>query len=210
MKKLFYLTTALLLLGAMAASGQTNSTTVANGTDTRNDVPIYGLHMSSWYCSQTIYPASMLADLVGSEIVEISLYNNTASSANYTWASDMRVKMGVTTVDAFPSQAYLTDTTVTVYVGTFTCTSGVLHIVFDSTFHYTGGNLLLEIATETKTGNYKDATFLGVNTDQYNIIRGYNAAGLGSIVNHIRRKFIPKTTFTFIGGSALPEEILYT
>ena len=196
--------TLLLLCGVTRLPAQTNSTTVADGSATNSNIPIYGLYMSAWLHSQIIYPASMLGDMVGGDISEISFYNTSTNSQNFTWSSDMHVRMGITTEDAFPTAAYLPDTSMTVYVGTFTVTNGILTITFDSPFHYPGGNLLLDIATETKTSSYKGTSFLGITTDEFMSLRGYNSsnisAGLDGITNHLRIKFLPKTTFTYTGG----------
>ena len=198
-KSLLFTLSVLLFCGMTRLPAQTNSTTVADGTTTSSYIPIYGLYMSSWLHTQILYPAEMLGDMVGGTISEISFYTQ-ASAFNYDWAAPMRVKMGITPSSSIATSDYLTDSTETVYIGTLSAVTGVMNIVFDSAFTYTGGNLLLEFITEVKTPNYKGATFKGIATENNMSIRGYNANGLGSIVNQTRHKFIPKTTFTYTGG----------
>lgn len=200
MKRLFLcILTFLLLFGVSRLPAQTNSTTVADGSATNSNIPIYGLYMSSWLHTQIIYPENMLADMVGGSISEISFYTSSATFS-YDWLAPMRVRMGITQSDLISSSDYLTDSLETVYLGTLSAVSGVMNIVFDTSFAYTGGNILLEFATETKTPNYKGATFKGVTTTEYMSIRGHNPNGLGDIINQTRYKFIPKTTFTYTGG----------
>lgn len=198
-KALLLIISVLLFCGMTRLPAQTNSTTVADGTTTSSYIPIYGLYMSSWLHTQILYPAEMLGDMVGGTISEISFYTQ-ALAFNYDWAAPMRVKMGISQSSSIETSDYLTDSTETVYTGTLSVVSGVMNIVFDSAFTYTGGNLLLEFITDVKTPNYKSATFKGTTTENYMSIRGYNATGLENIVNQTRHKFIPKTTFTYTGG----------
>ena len=198
-KKLFIISFLLLLCGVTRLPAQTNSTTVAEGTTTSNYIPIYGSYMSSWQHNQILYPESMLADMVGGTISEISFYTQ-APGFNKTWDATMRIRMGITENNSFTIADYMTDSLETVYIGTLAVVMGEMHIVFDSSFTYTGGNLLLDIATEVRIAQYASATFKGVTTENFMSIRGQNAAGLESIINQTRHKFIPKTTFTYTGG----------
>lgn len=200
MKKIFFCFLSVLLLCSMTRlPAQTNSTTVADGSATNSNIPIYGLYMSSWQHTQIIYPENMLADMVGGTITEISFYTS-APAFNYDWQAPMRVRMGITQSSSFTTADYLADSLETVYLGTLSAVTGTMTIVFDTAFTYTGGNLLLEFITEVKTPNYKSATFKGETTSSYMSIRGYNATGLENIVNQTRYTFIPKTTFTYTGG----------
>ena len=88
-KKLFIISFLLLLCGVTRLPAQTNSTTVAEGTTTSNYIPIYGSYMSSWQHNQILYPESMLADMVGGTISEISFYTQ-APGFNKTWDATMR------------------------------------------------------------------------------------------------------------------------
>ncbi len=198
-KKLFIISFLLLLCGVTRLPAQTNSTTVAEGTTTSNYIPIYGSYMSSWQHNQILYPESMLADMVGGTISEISFYTQ-APGFNKTWDATMCIRMGITENNSFTIADYMTDSLETVYIGTLAVVMGEMHIVFDSSFTYTGGNLLLDIATEVRIAQYASATFKGVTTENFMSIRGQNAAGLESIINQTRHKFIPKTTFTYTGG----------
>lgn len=200
MKKILTILISFVLFFSLQnTQAQTNSTTVADGTNTSSYIPIYGSYMSSWLHTQIIYPENMLADLVGGTISEISFYTS-APAFNYAWQAPMRIKMGITESNSFTTANYLTDSLETVYLGTLEVVAGVMNIVFDTPFTYPGGNILLEFVTEVKTPNYKSATFKGVSTESYMSIRGYNASGLDAIINQTRHNFIPKTTFTYTGG----------
>ena len=198
-KSILFFFSILFLCGVTRLPAQTNSTTVAEGSQTNNSIPIYGLYMSSWLHTQIIYPESMLADMVGGTLSQISFYTS-APAFNNDWQAPMRVRMGITQSNSFTVNNYLTDSLETVYLGTLSVVTGVMNIILDTSFTYTGGNLLIEFITDVKTPNYKSATFKGISTDNYMSIRGYNATGLENIINQTRYSFIPKTTFTYTGG----------
>ncbi|MBO7647943.1 MAG: hypothetical protein J6S48_01160, partial [Bacteroidales bacterium] len=99
-KSLLFTLSVLLFCGMTRLPAQTNSTTVADGTTTSNYIPIYGSYMSSWQHNQILYPESMLADMVGGTISEISFYTQ-APGFNKTWDATMRIRMGITQNNSF-------------------------------------------------------------------------------------------------------------
>ena len=62
---------AALLLPAVGASAQ-EEMTVANGTTTNSNLPVWGLWLDNNTHTQSIYPASMLDELVGSNIQQLT------------------------------------------------------------------------------------------------------------------------------------------
>lgn len=204
MKKWFSLLFMVLLtMTTSSLLAQTNSTTVADGTSTSSYIPIHGLYLNTYCRSQVIYPADLLTDMVGGTITSIDFYTS-ATAMNYEWPDTMQQQfsLGVTTATSIPYPAdYLTDTTTPVYTGTLTISSGVMSIVFDNPYTYNGGNLLLDISTLVR-GRYKSVTFLGVTTSEYVSVKGYYGGGVSGITNQIRYMFLPKTTFSYTGGSS--------
>ena len=166
--------------------------TVADGTTTNSYVPLYGLWMDDYTRSQCIYPASLLNDMIGSTISEMTFYVSSAPSN--PWTSIMEMKLGTCSATTFSSTSFLTDPTQTVYTGTLPVTNGLLTVVFTTPFVYTGGNLVVEFASQT-TGNYSSAYFYGISSTGSSL-SGYSSSS-ASAVSPTQRDFLPKATFTY-------------
>lgn len=109
-----------------------------------------------------------------------------------------RFGLAITTETSVPNPAdFLPDSTTQVYCGTLSVVMGKMLITFDTPYTYTGGNLLLDISTVVK-GWYKSTNWYGITTSEYTSVEGYLTGGL---VTPYRYAFIPKTTFTYTGGS---------
>lgn len=187
------------LLLALPAPAQVNSTTVADGTATNQRIPVYGSYLNTYFHSQIIYPAEMLVDMVGGNITSMRFYS-IYPAQNYAWPDTMQERFGlaITTETTVPDPVgFMPDSTTEVYVGTLSIATGTMLVTFDTPFTYTGGNLLLDISTVVK-GAYKSTTWYGINTSDYTSVEGYLTGG---VVTPYRYKFIPKTTFTYTGGS---------
>ena len=198
MKKLLLLWLTLLLgLSSLQVSAQ-DTLTVANGTITNSYVPVYGLYMDDYIRTQIIYPESLMADLVGSTISQLTFYFSTTPSNPANWNATLNCNLGTTAQSAFSSTSYLTDPLDVVWTGTLNVTGNTLTITFETPWTYEGGNLLLEFVSQTD-GGYSSASFYGITSTGASI-SGYNANGVSSITNATQRNFIPKTTFTYVVG----------
>ena len=170
-----------------------NTFIVADGNDTNQNVPVWGL----WYDSnsthhQMIYPASMLEHLKGKDIKSITFYPN--SSGIGFGGGALTVTMGTASVDAFsstsPSYEAITENQ-TLANADITPTQGdqIMHIEFDEPFEYTSGNLIID--TQVKTAaTYGSTTWLGVNTDNYQSVYGRTDTPTPL-------QFLPKITFEY-------------
>ena len=192
MKKVVPLFAVLILLITQALSAQT-AVTVADSTVSNSAIPLYGMYMNEYLRNQVVYPASMLKEMENVEISAITFYLRTLPAE--AWTATFKVKLGITNTEVFAIRDYLTDPMTTLYTGTMAISpDGTLTIHFDHPFLYEGGNLLLEIATET-VGNYKSAYFYGAYSPSGSIY-GYNSNGVSAITYAYVQNFIPKTTFT--------------
>ncbi|MBP5563986.1 MAG: fibronectin type III domain-containing protein, partial [Bacteroidales bacterium] len=193
MKKSLLLLTLFATLFFGSSHAQT-SLTVADGMEANSYVPVYGYYADYYQRNQVIYPASMLTDMVGSGILSLTFYFYTAPSSN--WSATFDVKLGVTSDSSFQSTAYVNVPTTTVYTGTLTKNSdNTLTVTLAEPYVYTGGNLLLEVTSQSG-GNYYSAKFFGVSSSNGSI-RGHNGSGISNITNQTRENFIPKTTFSY-------------
>ena len=201
-KLLLLLLTVMMGMSSLTLSAQ-NTLTVADGTTTNSNVPIHGLWADAYLRCQTIYTAGTLDaaavgfGMNGGTITSLTYY--LSSTASDVWTGTWEVKMMEVTDAALTGFVDMTDAT-TVYTGALDGTSSPLTITFSTPYTYQGGNLLIEVS-ETAKGNYKSCSFYGV-TSTGSSWQGYNSTAWASITGSVQN-FIPKTTFTFTGGTEI-------
>lgn len=199
MKKLMLFVLAALLSFAAAHAQGTATVVVADSTATNTYVPIYGNWADAYLRCQVIYPESMMAELVGSEIQGLTYYLSTPAGAAWTGIFD--VKMGTTANATFDAAWADTTSLVTVYTGTLDATGSELTINFSTPFTYTGGNLLIETNQRVK-GNYSSCYFYGISSTGSSL-QNYSSSAWASITGS-QRNFIPKTGFIVPVSCAAP------
>ena len=182
------LSLVVMLLLPMVMHGQ-ETLIVADGTATSSNVPVWGLWADNPQKSQSIYPASMLTDMVGGQITEMHYF---MSAGNRTFTTTWYVRLAVTSQSNL-SSGFVSASTTTVYEGPITVSStDGLTIVFDEPFVYNGGNLLVEFE-QPISGSYTTTTFYGIsqtNASRYGRGSGYTTSG-GAV------SFLPKVEFTY-------------
>ena len=199
MKRLILLFLTLMMgFGSLKVSAQA-TLTVADGTQSNYYVPIYGLYMDYYLRTQIIYPESMLTDMVGGTISELSFYFETLPADPSEWTSTMNVGMAIVNQSTF-NYDFLNIPTDIVYTGTLNASTSVMTITLTTPYIYTGGNLLLEFTTASSPGGYSSGYFYGVDAIGASVT-GYNSSSLSGISTANSRDFIPKTTFTYSTGS---------
>lgn len=180
---------------------------IADGTGTNSYVPLYGNYAERHQRIQSIYPASMLVNMMGVTISDIHYFVSSGSSANWggqTW----EVSLGITEQENL--QSGWVDTTILTRVYTGTLSASVadgMTIVFDQPFTYTGGNLVVQFV-QRNPNSYTSCTFRGVTSGVSNASRyAYPAntddlwAAAGSTAN-----FLPKFNFTYcLPANACPD-----
>lgn len=193
-KNVFLLFAVFTFVFSMSLKAQVIHT-VADGTVTNYYIPFYGYYMDYYQHEQVIYPESMLTELEDQTLTSVTFYLSSAPTSS--WTSVFNVSLGITESDTFAANDYLSAELTTVYSGTLTISAdNKVTIAFSTPFNYSGGNLLLDIATVT-LGNYSSAYFYGISSYKSGIY-GYNASSVSSISNMHTQNFIPKTSFTFI------------
>ena len=184
------LTVAMLL--PFASQAQTMYLTVADSTATNDYVPVYGLYVDDFVRCQTVYPADMLTDLTGENILGLTYYLGTPAASSWGVAQfvvNVKEVTG-TTLSAFEDMTGAT----TVYTGSLDATQATMEIEFNTPYIYQGGNLLIEIYN-TLEGTYKGASFYGKNVTGASW-QGYNGTSVANITG-AARAFMPKTTFVY-------------
>ena len=182
-----------MMLGIVAANAQgTGTVVVADGTTTNSNVPVIGLYADDNYQrNQTIYPESMLTDIVGKEIQGITYY---VSATTVTFNGEFELSLGICEASSFTSNSYDDATTLTtVYTGTFDCTSAEITLTFSTPFTYTGGNLLIDMKRTVLGSGYRTTNFLGVASTGA-CVYGKSTSSVAAITP-TTGNFIPKTGF---------------
>ena len=196
--------TAILMLPF--SSHAQNTLTVANGSYHNSSIP-FAL-VSHPFGSQSIYPSSMLTNMVGKYIFSLHYYVYNVYSVdlgNCDNTVPISIKMMITSETSFsdvnPAFIDVTNATV-VYEGTISppevSVGNGYTVELTTPFLYTGGNLLIIYQINpnglNETVGYD---WNGVHRTSYvsqskNGAGGYNFTGGGDVT-----QFLPKTTFTY-------------
>lgn len=140
-----------------------NPTSVGERNGNNSYVPVYGNYCDEPQRSQSIYPASMLTDLVGKTIIgiEYTVVNGGSTGTSGTWENgQFTVSIAMTETTDLATGWDLTATT-TVYTGTLRASmADGMRITFDAPFTYTGGNLLVAFELPVAVG-YSSCYFAG-------------------------------------------------
>ena len=197
-KKVFSLMMTLVL--AFIGMARASEVTVYDGTTTNNYVPAYVYYFDDFTRSQFVIPAADLALMNGGTVNSVKFYT-TSVNIPYTTESTVDIylkEVSYTTISAFEAKA---DCQV-VYTGTLAFVAegngGACVITFNTPFTYNGGNLLVGCENLTDVA-YKNIHFYG-QTVNGAAVAGSNGASPEN-VSATQRNFIPKTTFTYSGGT---------
>ena len=207
MKKIF----TLIGVAVLAIAAQANVLTVCDAgyedAYYSSSVPIYGLWVDAdGTMAQSIYPADMLTDMVGSEITELKFtttaywyetYIGEGESAGQYGAfiafENAKIQLSLKVVDefGFDSPTAFEDLEV---VATAVPVKGEDHMTFvlDEPFVYEGGNLLVECKV-IEVGSYGTTYFLGAASEYTS---SYYAYGYSSMSEYTV-DFLPMATFTY-------------
>lgn len=192
-KKAIFLALAALLLLPVGLKAQ--ELTVCDGSATSDYVPIWGLWLDNDIHTQSIYPASELTDLVGSDITQMTWYLSSPPSS--TWSSVFTIRLMTTTQTAFTTTFIDVSSVEEVYSGTLTVSGGEMTVELDAPFTYNGDNLLVDF--QSVAGNYSSCTFKGITPTSYTSI--YKRSGVSSATTSL---FLPKLTIEYSASSGGP------
>ena len=181
---------------------------VCDGTATSSYTPFYGSYYDTEDTrSQMIYPADMLTDLVGAEILGIKFHPR--YNINFT-DGKLQVSVGETETNAFT----LTDGAIENPVTGLTTVASlnpvsenyIWEITFNEPYKYEGGNLAVETLV-TEEGAYSSTTFYGVATEDYLTFYEYDSwSGTHTCSGW---KVLPKMTVVYKKAAVEPTEPVY-
>ena len=186
---------ALLLLlalqGGLAAQPQT--LTVADGTTTNMNVPLFGATAYSSYPQHTqlLYPEQMLGSMVGQYISELRFY---CSQTAPSYGGTLTVGLATYEASSFAADALLDVAVDVVMVGNFVASNGSYVFQLQTPWLYNGGHLLVDIV-----GTGGNSAQIGLNYGVWS--QGASCYHTTSFTTTtLMQNFMPKTTFTYSGS----------
>lgn len=194
MKKFLTFLTLLTALSWLPTGVFAQELTVADGTEQTGYVPVYGLYADMNQQNQMVYPADMLAEMVGTEISGLTFYISQMDEG-WPFGADITVSLG--TVDNFsPFSSYsptLISTTFTeVFSGSLSPSGDLLVVTFSEGFLYEGGDLVVQFETQPN-GEYPNVYFYAQSADESRSAYTYNGSWNGGGSEMV----LPKCTFTY-------------
>ncbi len=194
--------TALLCLPWGNTAWADETLTVADGTATNSNVPVWGYWGDAEQHNQLIYPSSLLTEMVGKNIKKMTFYVSSPASAK--WTSTFTIGLAVVEESSisgdggyYATYYHNSAEVTTIYNGELDGTGSTMVVEFNEAFYYEGGNLLFDLTSTG--GNYKDASFYGENQSATaNIASHGNKTATSSSTGS---SFLPKTTFTYTAAA---------
>ena len=193
----FFFTAFALCCGIHAQ----NTLTVCDKPTISDFIPIYGEYLVMEQRTQLLYSDSMLTDMRGMDISQMTLYTSTGYSS-LSWDAVFSVSIAVVTPANGELDTFSSTTLTTVYQGTLSVSNNLMTINFNSDFSYpaTGGDLLVDFATMGGSTN-NTCGFLGrADTTHGKIYLNY----LGMIDIIFPNDILPKVSFTYNSPSTCP------
>ena len=179
------------------ALAATDSIIIADGTIMSEYFPVYGFYADAVQHSQSVYPESMLAELVGTPITGLTYYISAASTSTSTSTSwrygngSFEVSLGTTQQTSLAS-GFAPDAVTNVYTGTLDASGTQMHIELSTPFVYNGGNLLVDFNLPVASG-YERAYFIGADQAEASFMQyDYYGSPTGGYAS-----FIPKVALHY-------------
>lgn len=168
--------------------------TVADGTEQTGYVPVYGLYADMNQQNQMVYPADMLAEMVGTEISGLTFYISQMDEG-WPFGADITVSLG--TVDNFSpfsswSPTLISTTFTEVFSGSLSPSGDLLTVTFSEGFLYEGGDLVVQFETQPN-GEYPNVYFYAQSADESRSAYTYNGSWSGGGSEMV----LPKCTFAY-------------
>lgn len=206
------LTVLLLILTVGVGNVFGDELTVADGTKTTYQTPVYGYNCDQYVRSQILYPASMLTSMNGNNITAMTFYFETPSSNALSSTFQLYLKeVASSTTTLSTTWTDMTGAT-KVFEGTIEAnnnTTKTLVIEFDTPFMYNGGSLVFDLKNTASGGSYAPkkygeytCVFYGrkAAADESSTLTGYASS---ATITPTRGDIRPKTTFIYeAAGSA--------
>ena len=199
--------------------------TVADGTTTNANVPVYGNYFSRTQTNQMLYPASKFAGtgMDGKTIKKFTFYpsnginfyrrNNQSATVTVKLANMPANTTGYTYNNPARKNAdFVTVKTITMPTSTQPNLREWVFENLDNDFVYTGGDLLIEVTTTVGTNGATN--FYGEEQPQQVYQSYYSYSGTTGGTTSRGLRFLPKVTFEwdapFVAGEVSPSSLTFS
>ena len=191
-RKFTFLLMALLALTGFRSWGQETLTVYENGT-ANGEIPLNtGWIDAQGTISQCIIPASELGAMTGGTISQMQFYIYQAGQYGSIQDAVLECSLGEVATTTITSA--ITTGLTTVWSGNLNFSETNLTVTFTTPYQYNGGNLVISFYVVTSS-SYTNYTFCGTTTDYQSCFSNHWISTY---------TFLPKTTFTYTGGSSCP------
>lgn len=189
-RKFTFLLMALLALTGFKSWGQETLTVYENGT-ANGEIPLNtGWIDAQGTISQCIIPASELGAMTGGSISQMQFYIYQAGQYGSIQNAVLECSLGEVATTTITSA--ITTGLTTVWSGNLNFSETNLTVTFTTPYQYNGGNLVISFYVVTSS-SYTNYTFCGTTTDYQSCFSNHWIS---------TNTFLPKTTFTYTGGSS--------
>ena len=190
-KRLFVPLLALAAL-LLPATLRADNLTAADGTATNSYLPLYGYWSDEAQHNQMIYPASMLAEANGQNLLQITFFVQSPTSRSMDQTVSIRL---LEVSDSLFGSNSLADVSAAslVYTGTPVIADGEMVLEFEEGFPYQGGHLLVD--WQSTSGSYFSTSFYGVSTTGNSSLYQYSSYSANV------QSFLPKMAVDFSAGT---------
>ncbi len=188
--------------------GQQQTLTLYSPTGPYDDsyiTPIYGSEVNYFRKCEMIYPKEDLQDMISSYISQMDLYLKEKAHRRedpetlIEWGATFQIYLKEVEPSSFSDKQFIGFSEENlVYEGVLSGTSDVMPIVFNKSYYYQGGNLLVGFYQITK-GNYARAVF-HAKAKQNASVYGKNSTSIDQVKATNYSSYLPNTTFYY--GSA--------
>ena len=174
--------------------------TVSDGTNYNAYIPICGIAAEYTTQSQFVIPAAELTDLLYNNVTKLTFHASTETANLGAATFDVLVNEldGASVFEA--NEFFDWSAMTTVYSGSLTISGSKMEITFSTPYQYLGGDLLIGIQ-QTNSGNSAYVGWYGAATTGYSAYGGFEMTAYG-YTSYSQYQFMPKTTFSYIPGSA--------
>jgi hypothetical protein len=170
---------------------------VADGTLSNGSVPISSSFMDCAQHVQMIYTEDMLQELVGKKINKMRYYAKGVGTETFGGVTGTINVMSTNANSLEPGFLDLSDAR-EIYSGPFAIANTLMDFEFSTPFTYTGGNILIDIATNSD-GEPAHVEFWGIQTSY---LSRYSFTYDGHYYNNLHA-FTPKTMFEYELNSSI-------
>lgn len=168
--------------------------------------PVYATWADKYYCSQILYPDSLLTDLNGQQITHLAFFLRAVNS-NGDYAN---VQIRIKEVDyiEFAEAAYVSiDDATLVYEGSLPSSSSTdLTVELDAPYEYQGGTLLIDVRKTVTGGAYAPTTgnkgrFQSTSNSGYTVLYNYGSSAFPTTASRSANR--PDIKFTYTEAAAV-------